>query len=301
MAWAGGGGGGEGKERIAVIGASGYVGRNLQRVVDAFHSYVELVSLAHRQLGMLEAEMDASRGEPGELSDIMPRIRGSSAMVCLAGAGRQSAGHPFEKSVVGSAALAVFLCGVAQIPRIVYLSGLGASPGTPIAYLSAKHRAEQVIRGSGLHYVIFRPSYIVGNGDHLSRYVESRTAGGAPSSRMPLEVYDCDRPIQPIHVEDAAQMILWGALKSRQRQVTLDLVGPDRIPFRDYMDMLADEAGMPIQPVTMEEAYRHALEDPEAAPFGVDDLGIIAGGFTGNFPRLVRTTGIRPQPVAVRL
>ena len=325
--------------RLAVVGATGYIGRNLQRHAESrhHHRHIELVPLSRGQLGLLSSGLDAGGrsaggGEPsGELS----RIRGSAALVNLAGSGRQSAQNPYEESVVGTAVSAVRVCKRAGIPRMVHLSGLGASARTPIAYLAAKYRAESAIRDSGLDYVVLRPSYVVGRGDHLTRYVTAVATGGrqgrprghggtkrgggedstdTASLRPPLPAQVVDvpgtkkdsRPIQPVHVCDAARVILWGATSGRAaggsggsggRGLTLDLVGPDRITFYEYMRLLARAAGVRVRPVPMERAYRQALRAPSSAPFGVDDLGIIAGGFVGDYARLKRTTGIAPASV----
>jgi uncharacterized protein YbjT (DUF2867 family) len=50
-------------------------------------------------------------------------------------------------------------------PRLVYLSSVGADPGARSAYLSARGRAEQVVAGTGLPWVIARPSIITGERD----------------------------------------------------------------------------------------------------------------------------------------
>ena len=59
-------------------------------------------------------------------------------------------------------------------PRLVYLSSVGADPGARSAYLSARGRAEQAVTGSGLPWVIARPSLITGERDD-ARFAE-RTA-----------------------------------------------------------------------------------------------------------------------------
>lgn len=50
-------------------------------------------------------------------------------------------------------------------PRIVYLSAVGVSAKARGAYYAARWQAEQVLRESGLPFVIARPSFIVGERD----------------------------------------------------------------------------------------------------------------------------------------
>ena len=60
--------------------------------------------------------------------------------------------------------------------RLVYLSSVGADAKASSAYLKARGQAEDAVRGSGLPWVIARPSFIVGDRDE-SRIGESIGAG----------------------------------------------------------------------------------------------------------------------------
>lgn len=310
---------------LTVVGATGYIGRNLQRHAASLGG-LDLVPLSREQFDVLTSTASAAgrrqagggrRGATGSLTAaasgrrrggkpdtrhrmplLLSQIRGSAALINLAGAGRQSAKRPYEESVVGTVARAIRLCRMAKIPRIVHLSGLGASAGSPIAYLAAKYRAESAILASGLEYVILRPSYVVGKNDYLTRYVMRHRSGSRAADGtvgVPGRP-ESSRPIQPVHVCDAVRIILWGAFTGTAG-TRLDLVGPDRITFHEYMSFLAKAAGVQVRPVPLEEAYRHALRAPVSAPFGIDDLGIITGGFVGSYSRLCRATGIRPRSV----
>jgi uncharacterized protein YbjT (DUF2867 family) len=52
--------------------------------------------------------------------------------------------------------------GLTVRPKFVYLSSLGVGPRARGSYLEARHRAEEELRGSGLPYLIARPSIITG-------------------------------------------------------------------------------------------------------------------------------------------
>lgn len=290
--------------KIAIMGAGGYIGRNLRRAASELYD-VEVAVLTRDDIipfyfGGAAVDCGSKRDDNDDLRAAVDIIRGSDALVNLVGSGRQSAMSSFSASVEAPASIAAFLCRHAGIPRIVYLSGLGASAHSPIAYLASKYAAEIAVARSGLDYVVFRPSYVVGRGDYLASHMLSHAAGrGAQAA--PADVYECYAKIQPIHVDDAAAAILWGALEAPSGRMTLDLVGPDRIPFYDYMSMVSRICGVPLNPLTMEEAYALALGDPEGAAFGVDDLGIITGGFTANPRKLARATGISPRSVVSTL
>jgi uncharacterized protein YbjT (DUF2867 family) len=50
-------------------------------------------------------------------------------------------------------------------PRLVYLSGIGANKDARGAYMRARGKAEDVVRESGLPWVIARPAIITGDRD----------------------------------------------------------------------------------------------------------------------------------------
>jgi nucleoside-diphosphate-sugar epimerase len=62
-----------------------------------------------------------------------------------------------------------------QKPRVVYLSSVGADANARSAYLKARGKAEDVVKNSGLPWVIARPSIITGDRDD-GRFGE-KTAG----------------------------------------------------------------------------------------------------------------------------
>lgn len=324
------------KKKIAVIGAGGYIGRHLlSEIRKSPHlSDAKITTLSKKTLAPLYSSKHCSFNcispddydyyelddpedfwvdnygeqditEPNEhLVNVLSSIRHFDVMINLAGSGRQSAANPFHDSIVSTASLAAFLSQRADIPNIIHMSGLGASEHTPIAYLAAKYEAESMITSARheLNYVVLRPSYVVGRGqDQLYTYVQQHKT--SYNKGKPLDVYESSALIQPIHIDDVIEVILWAIAalsaekKTQQAAATLDLVGPDQISFYDYMCMLAKNFDVPVNPITLEQAYCKALKSPRSAAFGVDDLGIITGGFVGNYAQLVSTTKIKPKSV----
>ena len=328
------------KVKIALMGSSGYVGSNLHDTISVDYSDLEVIPVhrdgyeemysQYRIFDFLERyrkhwHRESYYDEPDDEyydivksdgpQDLVELLHDTDVLVNLSGSGRQSAKNPYSVSVEAPAAVAAFACKEAGGIPIIHVSGLGASSSVPVAYLASKYAAESAVKKSKLPHVILRPSYIVGDGDHLSSYVIQSTktrrnnAAGNASTATPrtVDVYDSMRPIQPIHIDDAVSVIIWAVRmladagrdnNNTKNNHTLDLVGPDKIPFYDYMAKLTENAGAVAKPISMDEAFARALKNPESASFGVDDLGIIAGGYTGNYEKLVKTTGTRPESVA---
>jgi uncharacterized protein YbjT (DUF2867 family) len=171
-----------------VLGATGFVGREVVRQLCVrgtkvvAHVRPDSSKLAEWRttLGELGAELDTSPWEPAAMAQAIDRI-GATQVYILIGTTRGKAkadaidGDIYEKIDLGLTKIAVEAAQQAkQKPRLVYLSGIGASATARGAYMRARGKAEETVRGSGLPWVIARPAIITGDRDE-SR-VGERTA-----------------------------------------------------------------------------------------------------------------------------
>ena len=275
--------------KVAVTGASGFVARHLRRHLSAAGH--ELVSVSRGGFGTFGSEKKIVSGSYAARS-VLGAVRGSDALVHLAGAGRQTAGCGYEEANVQPTRDAIDLCRKAGIRRIVYASGLGASRSSTTGYFISIYRAERSIAGSGLDYVILRPSYIVGRDDPLTKHLRRSVARGLvviPGSGR--------YSVQPVHVDDAVRVLEMSAADPRFAGRTLDLVGPESITFERYVRLFARGSRARIRKTSLEDAYNLAING-RSADFGVDDLNILVGDFAGNHDRIRRLSGLRFGSVA---
>jgi uncharacterized protein YbjT (DUF2867 family) len=83
----------------------------------------------------------------------------------------------------------------AGVPHLIYLSGDGAAPDSPVPLFQAKWRVEEAIRASGVPHTILAPTYLMENLFNPWN-LEPLRAGVYPS---PISV---DRPLQQTATED---------------------------------------------------------------------------------------------------
>lgn len=266
---------------VFVTGASGFVARNIRKA---------LAEAGHRVVSASRSGFDAFGDERtlavARYGDVSPReLAGLDAAMHLAGSGGQTAENRYRGANLDATREVVELCRSAGMRRIIYLSGLGASPRSTTDYFISKYAAERTVAGSGMEYVVFRPSYIVGRDDHLTRTLRGQAREGAvivPGSGGYV--------IQPISIHDVSHILVDAVDSRAMRNRTLDMVGPSIISFLDYVRMFVGTKS-PITHMKLEEAYRRAILglDP---PYGVDDLNIMVAGFTGDHRELSRRTTI---------
>lgn len=260
------------RDRIAVTGAGGFVGRHLTR--HARSQGLEVVGAVRSEEASRAVTEAGGRAfpVPGLEPDALARaFSGARAVVHLAQIGAERPGATYESVNVQGTRAVVQAAGNAGVPRVVFLSGLGVarygmSRRTTNGYFLSKLAAELELFRSGREAVVFRPSYIVGPGDGLVVRLLRQMAKG-----------EVERPgdgryrMQPVAVTDAAEAILAalflpapGAGSLLEPRV-FDLVGPEPVAYRDLIDRLGRIArsqgkfgGYVVKEVPIEEADRRA-------------------------------------------
>lgn len=119
--------------------------------------------------------------------------------------------------------------------RVVFLSFVGADPGSSNPYLRTKGEAEEEIRRSGIPSVVFRSTYVYGDLDDPGPSFTSYRAG--PSGRV-LVVGDGSQRIEPIHVGDICEFLVRAALDEETPTGTFDVGGPRTFTLDEFVGLL---------------------------------------------------------------
>lgn len=269
--------------RVAITGANGFVGTNFRRFLS--ENKIGAASMTRKKMRTFRTEDVILVSDFGQ-KDLTARIRGCGALVHLVGTGVQTPDADYFSVNVALTRKVISLCKRAGIKKIVYISGLGARPDTTLGYFISKLSAERQIAGSGLDYTILRASYIVGGGDPLTKNL----ARQAKKGRVVIPGSGSYR-LQPISVSDVSRILLKCVTSKRLSNKTLDLVGPHAVSFAEFAKRAVGAAK--LKRVDLEKAYHDALNMPRSAAYGLDDLNILVGGFTGDHRRLERLCGFR--------
>jgi NADH dehydrogenase len=256
--------------RLAVTGASGFVGR-------------ALLGLARREgveaIGFVRSEKSAqavtalgarARAITGlEVDPLAAALAGAQAVVHLAMIGSEREGRTYEAVNVQGTRAVVEAARRAGVPRVVLFSGLGVAHygmarRCTNPYFLSKLAAEVELFRSGREAVVFRPSYIVGPGDGLVTSILGEMGAGEV-----VRVGDGRYRMHPISVGDAAAAALAAAENpapgSGPSPRVFDLVGPEPMSFQSFLERTAAAAraagrtaNFQIREVSVEEADRAA-------------------------------------------
>lgn len=272
---------------ITITGANGFVAKNLRNFLSKNH--IKVIAIARKTFQKHHTETAVYSKTLLE-KGLQNKLRNCDALVHLIGIGKQSSKYNFEGNVDLTKNM-IKTCKKSGIKKIIYISGLGVTKNSRSDYFISKYKAEQEIINSGLNYTIFRPSYIVGKKDYLSKFVLKQIKKGIviiPGSGK--------YHLQPIFVEDVAKIILESISEKKFSNKILDLVGPEIIKFEDFVRYFVKNKKTKIQKINLESIYHEALHNPKSI-YDLDSLNLLIGDYTGNLKQLQKTSNVKLRPI----
>jgi uncharacterized protein YbjT (DUF2867 family) len=223
---------------VFLTGGTGFVGRHLaRRLAEGGHRLRALVrdpaaAASLTELGAALVEGDVT--EDGELDEAMA---GCDVLIHLVGILReQPRGQTFEAVHTRGTQRLVQAARQANVGKFVLMSALGAkTDGT--AYQRTKYEAEEVVRRSGVPYVIFRPSVIVGAEGDFTRLLLRLVR------RLPLipVIGDGRYRLQPVDITDMAEAFAQAAERSDLMNASFDIGGPHKLTYNRILEIICEE------------------------------------------------------------
>lgn len=230
-------------QRVALAGATGYIGGRLApRLIEGGYAVRCLV----RSPGKIAARDWAKR--PGvevvesNLDDAERLARdldGCSAAFYLVhsmtSAGSQYAGR--DRTLALQFARAARK---ANVPRIIYLGGLGETGADLSEHLSSRREVEEALASTGVPVTVLRAAMIIGSGSasfEILRYLVERL----PVMVTPKWVSTL---CQPIAVKNVIEYLHGVLSQPKTAGEVFDIGGSEVLCYRDIMSIMAEELGL---------------------------------------------------------
>lgn len=224
--------------RVAVTGGTGYVGPAVvEELLRAGH---DVVAIEHERPVPVPANgrLHRARGGVGDPDALRAAFEGADAVVHLVAIIRENKrqGVTFEGVHVRGTENVVAAAKAAGVTRFLLMSANGVDLGVDTPYFRTKRAMEGIVKGSGLAWTIFRPSYIAGAREGGFDRQFSDIIDVAPV----LPSFDGGRfEIQPVSRRNVAQAFARALEEPKAIGKTYVLAGPERMTWNAYLRKLA--------------------------------------------------------------
>jgi uncharacterized protein YbjT (DUF2867 family) len=256
---------------VLVAGGTGFVGGPVCRVLsDSGHGVTVLGRSAAQAGGPDEAEHVAADITSDDLPPIVDGHDVAINLVALP-AHRQSAAVSHETVHVEGTRNLVQASERTGVERFLQLSALGVENDSETAYFDAKRRAETIVRESSLAWTIYRPSVVFGAGCGFFEFLDT----WLPPVVAPFPGGG-EMLIQPLWVEDLAQMIAQGVDDDRHADETYRLGGPDQLRISEVIETVYPTKTVVPVPMQLAEIVLTLVAPLESIPFGTDQARFLS-------------------------
>jgi uncharacterized protein YbjT (DUF2867 family) len=282
--------------RVAVTGATGFVGRHIVRsLLDRGHHVTAL--LRPSPASRLPAGVEPVPGSLDNASALRALATGADVVVHLVGIIEERGTATFQAVHVDGTRHLVAAARTAEVRRFIYMSAMGARDApSATAYHRTKAQAEEIVRAVPFPggTVVFRPSLISGP-ENVPLRLLARLHRWLPA----VPVFgDGSYPTQPVWVGDVALAFALAAERPGHLSGEFELGGPDRVTYAGLLRAIGRASGHPRPlvhvPLGLIRAAARVFDHIPGAPLTSDQLQMLTEGSDTPNNAITSAFGIRP-------
>jgi uncharacterized protein YbjT (DUF2867 family) len=230
--------------RIAVLGATGYIGTRLvPKLLDKGYD-VRCLVRSPRKLSdrpwITNAHVEVVKTDLQNREVVEEQLRGCDTAFYLVHS-MESAGANYaarDRAIANDFAIAAEHAGV---KRIVFLGGLGDAEDGLSEHLASRCEVERILRSGTAALTSFRAAMIIGSGSasfEILRYL---------TERLPILVTPrwVRTECQPISIRNVLHYLTACLEQPETIGATLDIGGADVVTYQTLMQMMAEARGLP--------------------------------------------------------
>lgn len=286
--------------RILLTGASGFIGRHVCRALLSDGHDVTVCARNPSAVtaclpGVNAIEADFSRDHAP--ADWLPRLAGIECVINAVGIIRETPTQSFDALHTRAPKALFAACTSAGVSRIIQISALGADEAAQTAYHLSKKAADDFLRTLDLEWIIVQPSLAYGPGG-ASAQLFNRLAA-AP---LIMLIGRGEQRVQPIHVDDLAELIAKCVMTKSCVRQTIAAVGPRATTLREWLNTLRSGMRLPATlnlplPLRLMRAAALLGDRIPSAPLTRDTLAMLERGNTADAGPCARLLGRTPTAI----
>jgi NADH dehydrogenase len=224
-------------------------------------------------------------------------LQGVDTVINLVAIIRAKGGQTFEQVMGAGHRNLVDAAKQAGAGKFVYMSALGTtreSVGVS-QYYKYKWASEEYLRGSGLPYIIFRPSFLIGPGGDFTGLLNMLTL--LPIVPVPGPG---NYPVQPMYVRDLARYMVQMLDDPRAVNQTLEIGGPQTFSFTEMLRKTVEakrkKALVVHMPLPLMRLTVPIIDKVMPALITQDQFNMLLGGSATQDTRLAEWGGFQRTP-----
>ena len=221
---------------ILVTGGTGFVGRHLMKRLAL--ERIQTRCLARKTSDIKKFKdlgIEVAYGDVLDKESLKKAVEGVETVIHLVGIIVEKKGATFEIIHTQGTKNLVEVSKAAGVQRFIYTSALGARENARSRYHKTKWEAEKAVINSGMEYVIFRPSIMIGEGGEFITML-SKIVRWAPI----IPIIDGKSKVQPIYVENTVDCIIKSLTDPKTTNRIFKIAGPDQITYKELFLILME-------------------------------------------------------------
>ncbi len=227
---------------LLITGGTGYVGGYILEALEGKlpRDKIRILARGGADLDKL-AKMGygTAEGSVTNLEDVRRAMQGVKQVIHLVAIIREapSRGQTFERVIRDGTENVATAAKEVGVERLIFMSALGA-PNMTTGYYRNKIAGEEAVKATGIPYVIFRPSFLIGPGGEFTALLKQLTM-------LPLVpvLGSGDYRVQPLYVRDMARYYVQALVDEQYLNKTFEVGGPEVISYNEMLRRTLDARG----------------------------------------------------------
>ncbi len=219
---------------ILVAGGTGFVGRQVVKRLSDDNRKTRV--LARTYVGFAELnppDAELALGDITSPETLPAAFAGVATLVHLVGIIQEVDDATFETIHVEGTLNLINAAQKSNVRKIIYVSALGVREHAASRYHQSKYKAEQIVKNSGIAYVIFRPSVMYGQGGEFINMLLNMMK----SPLIPL-IGGGGNKMQPLFVGDLALCLAKSVSMAETNNKIFEIAGPEPMTYKEMIRLI---------------------------------------------------------------
>lgn len=218
--------------KVLITGGTGFVGSHIVEELEKEH-YLFLTVRNPYKISPSQRVKIIPFSE--EIDEIVLQTKPDTIVNCL-GILNEKGDSTFKKVHVEYVERLIEGAKKVKVKKIIHMSALGADINSKSRYAKTKAEGEQIIKNSGIDYIILRPSIILGKGQKLFEDLKK-------FSKLTPIILAPQGKVQPVHIIDVVDTVRKSIENENLKNMVIELCGNRIVSYKELFEFALSYIG----------------------------------------------------------